>query len=133
MPVPATGSTPEPEGLAGPVTSTPPGGIADLRNVSVAEVVDSAFDDLAHTPDFPPATGVTLGRYAIPKLNLHLFRQQAYELRRVTPLDFGAGRYALDPSGRDIQLFMPSQRIGGSTSCHRAPALGGAWAGCHVG
>ncbi|MGJ8628236.1 MAG: hypothetical protein ACSHXB_14845 [Sulfitobacter sp.] len=94
--------------VIGPVSGTPQHGLARLSRFRVGEVVDTGFDDVAHFPDFRRLRGVS-GRYNIPKVNLHLYRQQAFQLRRTTPFDFGEGRFALDPSGRDAPLFQPGQ------------------------
>lgn len=96
-------------GRTGPVSSTPPGGLADLRSARVSDVVGGPFDDLAYTLDTRRLRG-PFGRVNIPKLNLHLYQLQAFELREVTPVDLGAGRYTLDPTGRDIALFQPRSR-----------------------
>jgi hypothetical protein len=96
----------------GAITATPPGGFADLRSRRVDESVAGAFDDLAHFPEFRPARG-HLGRFNIPKVNLHLFRQEALPVTGPTPFDFGQGRYTLDPSGRDSPLFRPKRRLRG--------------------
>lgn len=92
----------------GPASGTPQHGFARMSRYRIGEVVDGPFDDVAHFPDFRRHRGLA-GRYNIPKVNLHLYRQSALLLHGVTPFDFGAGRYALDPSGRDIQLFQPGQ------------------------
>jgi hypothetical protein len=90
----------------GPITLTPVGGLADLRSIRIDSVIDTAFDDLSHLPDFRQQRGV-LGRYNIPKLNLFLFRQRALRLTGVTPVKIADGLYTLDPSGRDVPLFQP--------------------------
>jgi len=92
----------------GKISGTPQHGLARLTRFRVGETVFGAFDDVAHFPDFRRQRGRD-GRYNISKVNLHLFRQQAYLYRGVTPFDFGAGRFTLDPSGRDIPLFQPGQ------------------------
>ena len=101
---------PEPGSLAGPVTGTPPGGTADLRVVRGGDVVDGPFDDFAHTPDFRRHRGGK-GRYNISKVNFHLYRLRGYEVEFATPVDFGERRFTVDPSGRDIALFAPDQRL----------------------
>lgn len=101
---------PEPGSLAGPVTGTPPGGTADLRASRASEVVDGPFDDFAHTPDFRRHRGWK-GRYNIPKLNFHLYRLRAFEVNFATPVHFGGHQYTFDPSGRDVPLFGPDQRL----------------------
>jgi hypothetical protein len=97
----------------GPVTATPPGGFADLRAARTDDILAGPFDDLAHFPEFRRLRA-HLGRYNIPKVNLHLFRQEALPLTRLTPFEFGDGRYALDPSGRDVPLFRPKRRDRGA-------------------
>ena len=91
----------------GRVTHTPPGGFADLRRTRGGDLVDGPFDEYSHTTDVRQLRGFK-GRYNIPKLNIHLFRRQAFPIRFATPVDLGASRYTLDPSGRDIDLFRPS-------------------------
>ena len=104
------GLDPEPTDREGLVTETPPGGWARLTSARGAELVDGPFDEFSHTPDFRQLRG-SLGRYNIPKLNFHLFRLLPFEVRFATAaVDFGSGRFTFDPSGRDIPLFMPSQR-----------------------
>ncbi len=97
----------------GAITATPPGGFADLRSARIDESVDGPFDDLAHFPEFRRLRGHH-GRYNIPKVNLHLFRQEALPLSGPTPVDLGEGRYTLDPSGRDVPLFRPKRRDRGA-------------------
>lgn len=92
----------------GPVSGTPQHGFARMSRFRVGDIVDDAFDDLAHFPDFRRHRGVA-GRYNVPKVNLHLYRQNAYLLQGVTPYDLGGARWTLDPSGRDIVLFQPGQ------------------------
>ena len=102
---------PEPARLAGPITGTPPGGTANLREGRIDGILDGPFDDMAHTPDFRRIEGYQ-GRYNIPKLNFFLYRLFAYEVVKATPWDFGGERFTFDPSGRDIALFRHSQRFG---------------------
>ena len=103
------GLDPEPAGLEGPVTSTPPGGLADLGRVRGGDLIDGPFDEFHHTPDFRRIRGFK-GRHNIPKLNFHLFRLRAFEVRLVTPVHLGQQRYVFDPSGRSTELFRPAQR-----------------------
>lgn len=93
----------------GPITGTPQWGLADLRNVRIGSIVDTAHDDVAHHPDFRRRRG-WLGRYSIPKVNLHLFRQYAYRLSGVTPFPIADRLFTLDPSGRDVPLFQVGGR-----------------------
>jgi hypothetical protein len=103
------GLDPEPNPLRGPVTLTPPGGLADLRAARGGDLINGPFDEYARTPDFRRLSGLK-GRWNIPKVNVHIFRQVALRLSRVTPLDLSNGRYMLDPSGRDVALFRPGVR-----------------------
>lgn len=103
------GFDPEPTERVGLVTETPPGGWVKLTSACGAELVDGPFDEFSHTPDFRQLRG-SLGRYNIPKLNFHLFRLLPFEVRFATAVNFDSGRFTFDPSGRDIPLFMPSQR-----------------------
>jgi hypothetical protein len=104
------GLDPEPMKLLGPVSQTPPGGFANLRSGRGASLVNGPFDEFAHTPDFRRLRG-TKGRYNIPKLNFHLYRLQPFKVEFATPYDLGTGQFTFDPSGRDIPLFRPDQRL----------------------
>jgi hypothetical protein len=105
------GLDPEPAELAGFVTETPPGGWAKLKSARSAELVDGPFDEFFHTLDFRQLRG-KLGRYNIPKLNFHLLRLLPFEVNFATAANFVEGRFTFDPSGRDIPLFRPDQRLG---------------------
>ena len=94
---------------AGPVTGSPQWGFPNLRSARISGVLDAAFDDLAHLPDLRRGKGFR-GRYAAPKVNLHLYRLRTFALRDVTPVQLDAEHWTLDPSGRDVPLF---QRGGG--------------------
>ena len=125
------GLDPEPSPLRGPVTRTPPGGLADLRATRGGDLVNGPFDEYARTPDFRRLSGMK-GRWNIPKVNVHIFRQAALRLSRITPLDVGNGRHLLDPSGRDVALFRPGAarrpaelggQFGSGKSPHRSRAV----------
>lgn len=88
---------------------TPPRGWANLRSTARMQQLDGPFDGFAHTPDFRQLQG-NLGRYNIPKLNVHLYRLTAFPVRFATPFSFADERFSVDPSGRDIPLFRPDQR-----------------------
>ena len=90
----------------GPISRTPRGGFANLRNVRASDVIDGPFDDFAHRPDVRRGGGLR-GLYNIPNVNLFLFRQYAFPLDGVTPFQLDATHYTLDPSGRDVPLFQP--------------------------
>lgn len=91
---------------AGPVSRTPRGGYANMRSVRASDVLDGAFDDFSHFPDFRRGPGYR-GLYNIPNVNLFLYRQQVFPLSGVTPFALDAAHYTLDPSGRDVPLFQP--------------------------
>jgi hypothetical protein len=91
----------------GHVTHTPPGAFADLHAARGGDLVDGPFDEYAHTTDVRQLRG-HLGRHNIPKLNFHLYRQVAFDIRFATPVDLGAERFTFDPSGRDAALFRRS-------------------------
>jgi hypothetical protein len=111
----------------GPVTGTPRGGRVRLTSVRVSDVLDSAFDDMAHRPQIrPPDAG--LGRlYEIGGVNLYVWRQYSFPLADVTPFRLDATHFTLDPSGRDVPLFQrdglnpvppaPRQRFEDSFDC----------------
>ena len=103
------GLDPEPIELLGSLSQTPAGGWANLRAARGANLVDSPFDEFAHTPDFRQLRG-QLGRYNIPKLNFHLYRLLPFEVKFATPANLENGRFTFDPSGRDIPLFRPDRR-----------------------
>ena len=104
--------------MRGPISRTPQWGYAELRPVRVDSLADRAHDDLSHYPDFRRHRGV-LGRYNIPKVNLHLFRQFAFPLSGVTPVEIDAELYTLDPSGRDVALFQVGGRAEGDCRAAR--------------
>lgn len=104
------GLDPQPGTLAGPLTGTPPGGWADLRRQVASELADGPFDEYHHTADVRRQRGRD-GRYAIPKLALHLYRLSALRVEGVTPHARAGGLgFTFDPSGRDVPLFMPRNR-----------------------
>ena len=90
----------------GPATGSPQWGYADLRDSRIGGLLDTGFDEFSHYPDFRRHRGRS-GRYGIPKLNLHLFRQRAYAVDDSTPRRIEAQHYTFDPSGREIPLFQP--------------------------
>ncbi|WP_404337151.1 hypothetical protein AB2M62_01355 [Sphingomonas sp. MMS12-HWE2-04] len=91
----------------GPITHTPRGGYARLNSVRVSDVLDGAFDDLAHRPQIRPPDAERGRLYEIAGVNLFVYRQYAFPLEGVTPFRLDAMHYTLDPSGRDVPLFQP--------------------------
>jgi len=112
----------------GVVTVTPQGGFADLRATRGSELVDGPFEEYSRTADVRQLRG-RLGRFNIPKINFHLYRQLEFAIVFGTPFDLGGNRFTFDPSGRDTPLFKPSRhnpidcslaeewRIAGPISC----------------
>jgi hypothetical protein len=98
-------------------TKTPRGGWANLRSPRIPALAWTAFEELAHTPDVRRHAGKA-GRFGIPKVNLHLHRTRAFKVTYPTVVVIGTapvnqgdtGKYALDPSGRSIALFQPTDR-----------------------
>ncbi|WP_395788827.1 hypothetical protein [Aquimonas sp.] len=103
--------------LPGPITASPQWGYVDLRSVRVAELLDGPHDEFSHFPDMRQHRG-QLGRYGVARLNLHLFRQYAFALRGVTPVQIAPQLYTLDPSGRDVPMFQIGGRV--NADCHPA-------------
>jgi hypothetical protein len=102
-------------------TNTPRGGWANLRSARIPALAWTAFEELAHTPDFRPSSG-NEGRYGIPKVNVHLHRTRAFAIHEPTVVQIGPNpevgevwKYALDPSGRELKLFVPSSRPSSAT------------------
>jgi hypothetical protein len=108
---------PAPDLAAAIFTHTPRGGWANLRSPRIPALAYTAFEELAHTPDFRRLSGIE-GRYGIPKVNVHLHRARAFAVHYPTIVQIGPAPegvdavwpYALDPSGRELQLFAPSNR-----------------------
>ena len=104
------------EGLIGPYSGTPAGGFADLRNRYAASNTGNAFDEFAYTADLR-APIESLGWYNIRNLGVFLWWLEAFPIAAATPVSGGgnpatgvAPCFTFDPSGRDLQLFAPSQR-----------------------
>jgi hypothetical protein len=96
-------------------TGTLTGGTADLRNPAGAELSEGPFDEYFHTLDARLLRGRD-GRFGVNKLNFHLFRLRAYEMTEVDPVELtdpdgeGFARlFTVDPSGRDIPLFIDAE------------------------
>lgn len=83
---------------------TPRGGFADLRLRRQTDGLDGPFDSFAHHPDFRKVRGLR-GRYAVPKLNIHLFRRQAVTIRDSMGLRLDTRLFTFDPSGRECALY----------------------------
>ena len=96
------------EGLIGPMTSTPIGGFADLRNVNGARQSRTAFDEFFHTADTRTGQGL-YGWQNIPHLGVFVWRLLSLAVGPVTPVAVQncPGWWCFDPTGRDIPLFAP--------------------------
>jgi hypothetical protein len=99
------------EGLAGPLTLSPAGGLADLRHVYGASRAGSAFDEFFHTADFRLGRG-RVGWHDIPRLGVFLWRLRSYGVPATTPVAVHGcdGWYTFDPTGRDVPLFAAAAR-----------------------
>jgi len=91
-----------------PLPPTPPGGWANVRRPRFTEQAGGPFDSFAYTADGRQHRG-TRGRYNIPKVALYLYRLRVLRVEDVDPFQRSDRTFLLDPSGRDIPLFMPSQ------------------------
>ncbi len=107
------------EGLIGPLTRTPIGGFADLRNVDGARQSRSPFDEFFHTADTRAGQGL-FGWQNIPHLGVFVWRLLSLAVGPVTPVAVQncPGWCCFDPTGRDIPLFAPPRT---------AAAFGDAW------
>lgn len=103
---PDIGRLQQDEGLRGPLTQTSIGGLADLRKVSGALKVGSAFDEFSHAADPRKGQGTT-GWYGIPRLGIFLWRLQSFGVGPTSPVESSRcpGEFTFDPTGREIPLF----------------------------
>src|SRR5207302_537606 len=99
------------QGLAGPLTGTPMGGFADLRQAFGAGRANTAFDECFHNADVRAGRGAT-GWYGIPRLGVFLWRLRSFEVTGATPVPVSErpGFFTFDPTGRCIQLFARASR-----------------------
>lgn len=96
------------QGLIGPVTNTPIGGWADLRNVYGASKTHSAFDEFFFTADFRRGRD-QVGWHNIPRLGVFLWRLKSFALDKTTPVAIQncPDHYTFDPTGR---IFDPNKQ-----------------------
>jgi hypothetical protein len=99
------------EQLTGPLTGTPAGGWADLRNPLGASLTGTAFDEYHHRVDVRHGRG-DLGWYGISKVGFFLWRSVALRVDRATPVPVAGcpGHFTFDPTGRQIPLFTAALR-----------------------
>jgi hypothetical protein len=97
------------QGLIGPLTGAPAGGLADLRSVHGAALTGSAFDESFHTADLRAGQGA-VGHFGIPKLLVFLWRLTSIQVVDGTPVLVEGSdglQFAFDPTGRQVPLFLP--------------------------
>jgi hypothetical protein len=96
------------EGLAGPLTGTPAGGLADLRSARGAALCGSPFDESFHMADLRAGQGA-VGHFGIQKLLVFLWRLMSFPITggSPVPVEGHPDLYSFDPTGRRIQLFLP--------------------------
>jgi hypothetical protein len=109
------------ERLVGPLSATPQGGFADLRDAYGASRAKTAFDEFAYTADFRRGRG-QVGWDDIPRLGVFLWRLESFELPMTTPVPVSGcpGYFSFDPTGRDVTLFAAPSR-------KRAQRFGDSW------
>ncbi|MFC8095395.1 hypothetical protein [Streptomyces sp. NPDC057301] len=111
---------PAPGPIAGPVTGTGPGGLADLRALRGTELARGPFDEYHHTPDLRRPRGTAGGHgtpgirgvHGIHQAAFHLYRLPAWRITGAVPGAPGtdASLRTLDPSGRAVPLFQRRRR-----------------------
>jgi len=111
------------EGLTGLLTGGPAGGFADLRSAHGAALANTPFDESFHTADFRVGQGA-LGHYGIPKLLVFLWRLTSFQVTAGTPVAVTGcpNQYVFDPTGREIQLFLPPPPVPADFSESWTPA-----------
>lgn len=109
------------ERLVGPLTRTPAGGWADLRNAYGASRAHGAFDDMAHSGEM--RRGVDrAGWYNIPRLGIFVWRLHSFpevgtaDTLLANPVADPAmpNCFTFDPTGREVPLFSGASRGGDS-------------------
>jgi hypothetical protein len=96
------------EGLTGPLTGTPAGGLADLRSAHGAALSGSPFDEGFHTADLRAGRGA-VGHFGIQKLLVFLWRLTSFPVVGGTPVQVTGcpGLFTFDPTGRQVPIFLP--------------------------
>ncbi|HEV3288420.1 MAG TPA: hypothetical protein VG123_05465, partial [Streptosporangiaceae bacterium] len=95
------------QGLVGPLTGTPAGGLADLRSPHGAALAGTAFSESSRTADVRVGHGST-GWYGLSKLLVFVWRLSSYVVAGGTPVAVTGcpGQYVFDPTGRSVPLFL---------------------------
>jgi hypothetical protein len=103
--------------LVGPMTGTPIGGLADLRDRHGATRAHTPFDEFFHTTDVRPG-GETTGWHGIPRLGIFLWRLRSYGVPLTDPVPVAncPGQFTFDPTGRELPLFAAGTRPEGDVS-----------------
>ncbi|HEX2039847.1 MAG TPA: hypothetical protein VHF47_08975 [Acidimicrobiales bacterium] len=111
------------QGLVGPRTGTPLGGLADLRHVYGASRTGTAFDEFAHRLDVRGGLGA-LGWYNIPRLGVFLWRLRSFPVGVGMPVPVAGcpGHFVFDPTGREVPLFARPARTPDMLARRWAPA-----------
>ena len=96
------------EGLTGPLTGTPAGGMTDLRSVHGAALAGSPFDESFHMADLRAGQGA-VGHFGIQKLLVFLWRLASFPILGGSPVQVEGhpDLFAFDPTGRQVQMFLP--------------------------
>ena len=96
------------EGLTGPLTGTPAGGLADLRSAHDAALSGSPFDESFHMADLRAGRGA-VGHFGIQKLLVFLWRLTSFPVAGGTPVQVAGcpGLFTFDPTGRQVPIFLP--------------------------
>jgi hypothetical protein len=76
----------------------------DLRDFRKLQLVNTAFDSLAHTADFRSISQKN-GWHNIPNIGFFIWRLQSYPLSMVTTGKIREGCYTFSPLKRDLHLF----------------------------
>jgi hypothetical protein len=88
------------------------GGTIDLRQDQVLERIGTAFDSAARSADVRGIDGCG-GRYNLPNLGIHLWRQASTGLTRANAFRVDATRWFFNPLGADMPLLRDPQPMPG--------------------
>jgi hypothetical protein len=82
-----------------------------IRNPDPMELVDTAFDQTAHTLDVRSIKNGQ-GYYNIPNIGIFLWRLTAYPVKKAQAFHYGGGKYSFSQIGLDMPLFNhPENRV----------------------